>query len=102
MKPPPQEMARRLIYILYEGWCEARAYPLDAQRIFDLADAMHNAPALLSNFTDGWLRCLREDLDRYHKKYPISPNYVGFLEPGVPDDSEWLWLGLPEESEPIE
>ena len=96
MKPPPEEIARRIIYILYEGWCEARSYPLDPDRLFDLADAMHKAPALLSNFSESWLRCLREDLDRYRRKYPSSRNYVDYLDKGVPEDSQWLWLDLPE------
>jgi hypothetical protein len=92
MKPPPEEIARRLIYILYEAWVEARSRPHDAERIFDLADAMHNAPALLTNFDEDWLRFLREDLRRYHEKYPDSRDYVAYLNNGVPDDSQWLWL----------
>lgn len=91
MKPPPEEIARRLIYILYEAWVEARAYASDSRRIFDLADAMHNAPALLTNFDEEWLGFFREDLLRYCQKHR-SRDYVAFLDQGVPDDSQWLWL----------
>jgi hypothetical protein len=100
MKPPPEETARRLIYILSLAWTEARSCPLDSERIFDLADAMHNVPALLTNFTEGWLRCLREDLCRYQEKHRASRNYVDYLDNGVPEDSQWLWLDSPEVSEP--
>jgi hypothetical protein len=71
MKRPSDEMIRRLSYILYQAWVEARSCPGDPQRIFDLADAMHNAPALFVNYDEGWLRALREDLCRYSE--PSGP-----------------------------
>jgi hypothetical protein len=92
MKPPPEEIARRLIYILYQAWVEARAYSADSQRIFDLADAMHNAPALLTNFDEDWLGYFREDLRRYGEKHLSARDYIAYLDQGVPDDSQWLWL----------
>jgi hypothetical protein len=98
MKPPPEEIARRLIYMLYQAWVEARAYSGDAQRIFHLADAMHNAPALLTNFDPNWLGFLREDLRRYGEKYPSAKDYVVYLDQGVPDDSQWLWLWADEKT----
>jgi hypothetical protein len=101
MKPPPEEIARRLIYILYEAWTDVRSHPLDSQRLFELADAMHNAPALLTNFSERWLGYLREDLQGFYEKYPTSRNYIDFLDNGVPEDSQWLWLDLPDEPEPI-
>jgi hypothetical protein len=92
MKPPPEEMARRLIYILYRAWVEARAYSGDSQRIFDLSDAMHNAPALLTNFDEEGLDFFRDDLRRYCEKHSSATNYLACLDQGVPDDSQWLWL----------
>jgi hypothetical protein len=92
MKPPPEEMTRRLIYILYQGWVEARAYSGDSQRVFDLADAMHNVPALLTNFGQDWLDYFRSDLRRYKEKHSSAADYLTYLDQGVPDDSQWLWL----------
>jgi hypothetical protein len=92
MRAPPEEMVWRLSYILYSAWVEARAFPADPQRIFDLADAMHNAPLLFVNFGDEWLGYFREDLRRYCAKYRTSRDYVALLDQGVPEDSQWLCL----------
>jgi hypothetical protein len=91
MNPPPAEIARRLSYILYEAWVEARAYSADSQRIFDLADAMHNAPMLFVNFTEEWLGHFREALRGYCAKHRTSRDYIALLDNGVPQDSAWLW-----------
>jgi hypothetical protein len=91
-KPPAPELAERLAYILYQAWCEARFYAHDAQRIFDLADAIHNLPALLVNCTEGWLTAQREDLVRYCAKYPSARDYVRYMDGEIPEHSQWLWL----------
>jgi hypothetical protein len=92
MKPPPDEIVRRLSYILYLAWCEARNTSGDSQRIFDLADAFHNAPALFVNYSEGWLQALREDLRCYYEKHLSTHNYARYLDDPAPEDSQWLWL----------
>lgn len=79
-------------HILYQAWVEARNCSEHPQRIFDLADAMHNAPALLLNYDEHWLRCFREDLVRYEAKHSPIRSYVAYLDDGIPDLRQWLWL----------
>jgi len=97
-KPPSQEIIQRLAFLLYRAWTEARNVHEDTQRIFDLADVMHNVPALLVNCTEPWLEMQRQELRRYSANYPSTFDYVKYLDEGVPEPSDRLWLL--EESDP--
>jgi hypothetical protein len=83
----PPELARRLLYILYLGWVEARARSTDARRVFDLADALHNIPCYLARPTDWGLDCIRQDLDRFRQQH--GTNYVQHLD--RTETGTWFW-----------
>jgi hypothetical protein len=91
-RPPSEEVVRRLCYIMHQAWLEVRNHPADAQRVFDLADAMEYVSLLLRNHCEPWVSAARQVLKDYRDRYPESRDYLQMLDNGVPADASWLWL----------
>ena len=91
-RPPSEEVVRRLCYILHRAWLESRNHADDPCLVFDLADAMEYVTLLLRNYCEPWVSTARQVLEDYRAKQPGSFDYLGILDNGVPDDTNWLWL----------
>jgi hypothetical protein len=91
MTPPPEEIRRRIIYILHWAWVEARARSPDSEFVFDLSDVMHNVPSLLHNYTPQHAEVTREELAKFCRKYS-RPRLLELWENGVPAEDQWLWI----------
>jgi hypothetical protein len=77
---------------MHHAWIEARNHSTDPQLVFDLSDAMEYVSLLLRNYCEPWISTARQILVDYRAKHPGSWDYLQFLDNGVPDDSNWLWL----------
>ena len=99
-RPPSEEVARRLCYLMHYAWIEARNHSNDPGRVFDLADAMEYVALLLRNYCAPWASTARQVLKDYRAKHPGSYDYLHMLDNGVPDDAHWLWLSENEPTQP--
>lgn len=83
MNEPPEELKRRLLFVLHRGWVEARllAQAKKYDQLFDLADALEPLPAYMSRWEDAHYQAVLFNLTKYQRKYPSQRfEYLDFLE----------------------
>lgn len=89
MNQTPQDIRKRLIYILHLGFVEARNLALGQrhEQIHDLADALELLPRFVDNCNEEDLELIRFVLKTYQEKYPDSPfDYLARFERYDPPD----------------
>ncbi len=82
MTTTDQELQKRLLYILHQGFVEVRNLALAAghKQIAELADVMELIPQFVHRRTEENLELIRCELKRYQDKYRSSGNYPARLD----------------------
>jgi hypothetical protein len=82
MKKPPQDLERRILFILHRAFVEMRLLGSAGANIQvqDLSDALEVVPGWLTAWQDDYLDILKENLKAYQSKYPNAFDYLGFIE----------------------
>jgi len=82
MTEPPPELRKRLLYILYRAWIEARelAGLNKADQLYDLADALHEIPGYMSRWRTEDLEAIRFNVKTYCEKHPNSAKRFQYME----------------------
>lgn len=81
------ELARRLLYILHRGLCEARNMAIGAghEQLTELTDALEILPCFINHWEDENMEMIQFVLQRYKEKYPGNPyDYIANLESNQP------------------
>ena len=89
MLEPPDELKRRLLYILHRGLVEARllAQAGQTQQLHDLADCLESIPAYMSRWREEDVEIIKASLETYRNKYPGNRfNHWEFLDRYVPPE----------------
>ena len=71
MKEPPDQIKRRLLFILHQAFVEARLLALAKkhEQLHDLADAMELIPGMMKDWNESRLGEIRELLKTYQTKH---------------------------------
>jgi hypothetical protein len=83
MNRPPDDLVKKLLFILHQGFVEGRNLALQAghEQIADLCDAMEILPGLIENWQDEHLDLVTFVLKNYRDKYPgRNFDYLAELE----------------------
>lgn len=89
MSAIPDDLARRLLYILHRGLVQARNLALARgdEQIADLADALEILPGMMNCWNEGHLEMVRFVLKTYQDKYPGgSYDYLADLDKYAPPE----------------
>jgi hypothetical protein len=89
MNQIPDDLAKRLLYILHRGLIEIRNLALaqGQEQIADLADALEILPGFFERWQDSHLEMIRFVLRTYQGKYPGGAyDYLANLDRYPPPD----------------
>jgi hypothetical protein len=91
MIEPPEQIKRRLLFIVHRAWIETRelAKQNKSEQLYDLADAVHSITSYMSHWKDENSESIRLNLKTYCVKYPESAKrfqYMEFLDQWDPLD----------------
>jgi hypothetical protein len=89
MSQLPDDLAKRLLFILHHGLVDIRNVALAArnQQIADLADALEILPGIIDHGEEDRLELVRFALRSFQEKYPGRPfDYLAHVEKYPPPD----------------
>jgi hypothetical protein len=82
----PDDIHRRLLFVLHRGLVESRllARTSKQQQIFDLADALEQIPGWMATWDWRRLEDIRTSLQTYEGRYPDAFRYSDYLDKYAP------------------
>ncbi len=94
MKEQLDERQRRLLYVMHLGCVDARllAKAGGTTQLYDLMDILELIPSYVVDWSDDSAEILRDEFNRYGKKYPGSREYLRFLYEYPLPGCFGLWL----------
>lgn len=89
MKGPPDELIKRLLFILHWGFVELRNRALgrDDAHMADLADAMEILPGMIDRWDESHLDMIKFVLEDFERKHPVGRHdYAKYLSEFAPPE----------------
>jgi hypothetical protein len=80
--PPPPDLQRRLMYILFRALNDARSLALGGrnEQVAELADAVENLPSQLTHWRNDSLEAIGFQLRTYENKFLGAARYSQYLD----------------------